>query len=361
MSVTCSVARHLALAGIALVGASKGLRLLRDSSDDDQPRDISESSSGEDPLARPSWQVAPGPFGRGDCLAEVNVDGETLLLVPPGVPLTPPELVRELMCWRFARAAHGQIVGGPEPLTEEEALQLAPGHEAWIWAQSRSDDDTLPPGDAHPEEVPWDGNEPALALLGALRVAVGSCASGACVAEPRHHPHPVEVAKAGAHAFSAFVGTRRRDAPVRELARAADQAQSKAEFHTRVDGIAVLIGYEALQDTLISLLFARAHSRSWRYTRRAFPTSGGVLAAAIDSASSPHELRDTFWALEHTRDRDGVTELADILYERAHSRRWRQTRPVRLLLADPRFAPIRAHAHQLRAWLRRWLVAVRSR
>ncbi len=96
---------------------------------------MSGSPESDNLSPQPDWGVSVGPFGRGDCAVKVNGNGTTDVIAPPGVPLMKgPQLVRDLLQWRFAQFADGEV-SEPINISLEEAVVLEPDRAPWIVEQ----------------------------------------------------------------------------------------------------------------------------------------------------------------------------------------------------------------------------------
>lgn len=292
-----------------------------------------------------NWRHGPGPFGRGDCLSERQDNGVTLILAPPGVPLAPPELVTDLMCWRFARWASGSLLGAPDNLTFPEALRIAPSQRDWIMARQREHEKRNTEAGA----IPADGQDGRLGSLmsqtertGAAPQdeARGTSALYAVLATPPAHGTP-----SCAHRFSQFIGSCADDAPLKTIAREANRSSAFDDFLDQVAHLAAREGSKPVREAIIGLLYARARSRTWRLTHvldRLSREHGFVrqLTQSIDQASSPQALERAFLDLA-SQCPNLTEEVIGILYDRAHSLRWRSLSWLRLLGASPHLSGTR--------------------
>jgi hypothetical protein len=268
------------------------------------------------------------------------------------VPLAPPETVRSLARWRFARWGAGKILGEPEALTVNEATAIAPCLRTWIVERTREQYDRDAPIErcradyvegAAPLE--WVASRPRSSAARAdTRRSLGATFDGST--------SPVLVADRGAHAFAAFVDACDDRAAVKEIARAADRPLQLSELQECVAHVARHEGTDPVREAVVALLYARARSRSWRYSRIfgcAEPASGlaKLISQEIDGAVAAPVLEQRLLDLgEHAPN--VTTELIAILHARSNSWRWRRSRRVRLLLASPHLAGLRGRVRALR-------------
>jgi hypothetical protein len=318
-----------------------------------------------------AFQVERGPHGRGSCLVDVVSPGVALVIAPPGVPLAPPERVVDLLEWRAARFVDGRIVDAPHVISEAEVYAFAPNQQAWIAEtierereQAQAGEIVLAPAqellDCAQAKAPVQAYASAPALAGVGR------GSGLPVApRSRRHepppppPSPLEFTESASQ-FAAFVGRCQAEAPVRRLERQANRTRAASDFADVCQALRKLersVGPRPLREAMLALLYARARSHSWRYTRwlvrRPVPdTLRGQLELELDRARSVSELQDAVSALGVDHD-ELVEALARVLYARSLSRRWRYLAPVRRFLA---WARLRAARDVLRESLRPFIL-----
>ncbi|MEA2186720.1 MAG: hypothetical protein QOK16_1731 [Solirubrobacteraceae bacterium] len=302
--------------------------------------------------ARPDWQIGPGPFGRGDCLSDPRPNGETLILAPPGVPLAPPEPVADIVRWRAARWRPARIVGDPEMLTLDDVILMAPRQRSWILARTREQHE----GD-NAAGVYAPAQRDRTDAIG-LRTPERTLVPWVPWVRPVFDS-PVTAASCDARIFARFVGSCAPDEPVKQIAREANRDLKLADFEHRVWLLAADIGVSSVREALVAVLYARAHSRSWRYTKIfARPSKQSSLRReicdVIDRAASPQGLDRSLLARELC-DVDVMNELIQILHARSHSARWKCSAPLRLLLAWPRLSGLRRSVFAFRMRIGSWM------
>jgi hypothetical protein len=272
------------------------------------------------------WHVEPGPVGRGNCLVAYEHDGSLRFLAPPGVPLTIPEVVDQLLKWRSAHWAHGRLVGAPRVLTLNEALALAPNRDIWIvdWARERENRE-IGAGRAVAERVD--------AVLHLTPVVPPTRRS-----EPARQRRPLAMSRS-ASTFSAFLGSLDSSASIKHVEALTNAARDLEGLREALADLDARVGPRRSREAVLALLHARARSHSWRYTRWLRGLSNGADALTkevcreIDRAPTGHDLDDALSKI--ATDRTRVDELlAPILYARSRSRCWRWTGPLRRLLAS---------------------------
>lgn len=272
---------------------------------------------------RATWTVQPGPFGRGDCLTKRKTDG-TLILAPPGVPLTLPEEVAKLLCWRAATWSNGRITTTPTPLTLNEVYGRAPDQRLWL--QTCVDYQRI-------------------SATGSVKRPLGSAGLRSLSGTPETRSL-VGLARS-ASTFSRIIGLSAETTVAKRVAGLADQCRGRDAFRAAVARLEAEIGFTAVREAIIAVLCARTRSHSWRYTQFMDPWGSWTqrefneqLHRQVDAAAAALLSQASLLITRCT------SELIDVLHARSQSRRWRWTAPLRRLLASRRLSAVRRYLRE---------------
>jgi hypothetical protein len=294
------------------------------------------------PTASPEddrWRITQGPFGHGACLVTTAGGDGLRLLVPPGVPLQSPEPTVTLLRWREAKWCQARLAGTPRVIELLDAVQLAGDHCGWALETSRKREAWLDaagiPVRERVEEVMAQLLDPESGLDFDIRFV--------------WERSPTDETESASH-FSQLLGAGDERDLVRQIRDLADGAETFEEFRTCVRDAREKAGDERVRDSVVALLHARARSRSWRATNWAGPVVpesvplASIIAQRVDCARTGRDAMR-----QALRFDSGHPEfeyvLLQLLYTRAHSRRWCWTAPVRRVFARPELRPVRRVVH----------------
>ncbi len=284
---------------------------------------------------QPGWLRRSGPYGRGACLMDMTNDAFVEILAPPGVPLKQPRRLSSLVRWRHARWARGALICGPTPVTLGHALNSRARRSTGSSASREREALYRAVGDQPIESVD--------AVLAARSVGTDVRAAAPAGRAIDWSTSASEFARYVARASDVELAKR--------IIRVADEADDPQELRRGLSAI-----YADGHDGGSPQVGGRGPPRwgtshTWRYGRL---LPAATYAPAMRRRSCParsDRRRDRPRAdgprvarrLEPIRAEWPALDdaLAEILFARSHSSRWRRTRWLRQLLGKSELRPVR--------------------
>jgi hypothetical protein len=286
------------------------------------------------------WSVAPGPAGRGACLAAEEpakdaADEPTwaaFYIAPPGVPLQLPETLGMLRQWRVVRVEEGELDGPVWTLPLGEALALAASQRSWIEDQVK---------------LAWRHEEVGEHLSAARRTSNrrSGSDSGGIPTLANIDQRWIMTLTESASTFSSLLESLPKDLVATSIEDLARATKARSELRSAYQAVAKAIGREQAREVVVALLHARARTHSWRWTKWLGPIERTSQAERrvgreIDVAATGGDLLRRLAGLGlRTRELDDI--VIDVLYTRSCGLRWRMTHPFRVLLGSHKLRSLR--------------------